>query len=186
MYKPEELQDIQERLLDYLFDGVSLKRSIEKLREYEVTQTEKTERGGKIKITQKPYEKLNRSTVYEWLNPKSPYYSSEFSDNYARTREDQGDYNADVVEDLAQDVVEGKLDPQAGRVAIDANKWAAGVKKPKKYGNKQYVEQKSQVTVSRQYYDLSCLTDEELDQYEALVVKIMRHNGEDPDEDPKQ
>ena len=77
-----------------------------------------------------------RQTVYLWLNENGTEYDKEFSDNYARAREESADIDAEKVEEIARKVIKGKIKPDAGRVAIDAIKWIAGVKKPKKYGNK--------------------------------------------------
>ena len=55
---------------------------------------------------------------------------------YARAKEESGDTDADNVNSIAERVLSGEIDPQAARVAIDAYKWSAGKKKPKKYGDK--------------------------------------------------
>lgn len=73
----------------------------------------------------------NYSTVMRWLNAHE-----EFSKNYTRAREAQGDADADSVGDIANLVLKGKVDPQAARVAIDALKWTAAKRAPKKYGEK--------------------------------------------------
>lgn len=70
-------------------------------------------------------------TVMRWAHE-----DAEFRQNYTRAREDQGDYDADSVAMLARKVACGELDHQAGRVAIDACKWTAAVRKPKVYGTK--------------------------------------------------
>ncbi len=43
---------------------------------------------------------------------------------------------ADEIRELAQRVERGKLDPNAGRVAIDALKWIASKLKPRSYGDR--------------------------------------------------
>lgn len=58
------------------------------------------------------------------------------SDQYARAREAQGDADADAIGDIAARVLSGEYDPAAARVAIDALKWSAGKRLPKKYGDK--------------------------------------------------
>ena len=170
MYKPEELALLRSQILDKCWQGKSLIKTLKEIEE--AHHKDKT----------KP--KVSRATVYEWLNPNSIYYEKQFSDDYARTREIQGDWNAEKVDDLAAMVESKELAPDVARVAMDAHKWSAGVKKPKKYGNKQYIEQKSAVTVQRAFYDMSCLSDKELETYDKLTRKIMVANGEDPDEDP--
>jgi len=68
-------------------------------------------------------------TVMTWLRERS-----DFRQSYALAREDQADADADAVGDIGEKVIEGTLDPQAARVAIDAKKWSAGIRKPAKYG----------------------------------------------------
>lgn len=70
-------------------------------------------------------------TVYRWLAAHP-----DFSQQYARAREESGHVAADGVSEVADDVRKGVLAPDAGRVVIDALKWAAGKRKPKVYGDK--------------------------------------------------
>ncbi len=55
---------------------------------------------------------------------------------YTRAKEESADTDADHVNDIAQRVLTKEVDPASARVAIDAYKWSAGKKKPKKYGDK--------------------------------------------------
>lgn len=71
------------------------------------------------------------STVYRWIAS-----NEVFRDQYARAREEQGESDADLVGDIASKVARGLIDPAAGRVAIDAYKWSAGRRLPKKYGDR--------------------------------------------------
>lgn len=71
------------------------------------------------------------STVMRWLSE-----NATFQENYARAHEDAGDADADKISDVAQRCLAGEFDPQAARVAIDALKWTAGKRKPKKYGDR--------------------------------------------------
>lgn len=71
------------------------------------------------------------STVCKWL-----IENKEFSEQYARAREEQADSFADEIIDIADSVA-----PEAGEVAkaklqIDARKWKASKMAPKKYGDK--------------------------------------------------
>ncbi len=75
-------------------------------------------------------------TVYNWLAKHE-----EFVQQYARAKEDSAEARADQIDDIADKVLEGEYDPQAARVAIDAFKWTSGKHKPKKYGDKQQIEQ---------------------------------------------
>lgn len=166
MITEENKAKIQTILYDQLWNGKSLITAVKK-----VNKTEGL--------------KVDRATIYRWLNKESEYYDPVFCDTFARTREIQGDYNADKIDDLSVKVEKKKLAPDIARVAMDGHKWAAAQKQPKKYGKKQYIEQKSEVKVSRQFYNLDCLTKKELEQYEVLTKKIMLANGEDPDADLK-
>lgn len=71
------------------------------------------------------------STVMRWLAA-----DESFREQYARAREAQGEADADLVGDIGARVLSGELDPQAARVAMDAAKWSAGKRLPKKYGDK--------------------------------------------------
>ena len=55
---------------------------------------------------------------------------------YAYAREAYADANADDIGYIGDQVLKGKYDPAAARVAIDAKKWTAGKMKPKKYADK--------------------------------------------------
>lgn len=74
---------------------------------------------------------MSYDAVFRWLRE-----NPEFAQNYARAREDQAEVDADAISDIAARVAKGELDPQAARVAIDAYKWTAGKRLPKKYGDK--------------------------------------------------
>ncbi len=70
---------------------------------------------------------------------------NEFLRMYMRAREDAGDTLADEIRELAKRVVDGTLEPNAGRVAIDALKWTASKLKPREYGDRAQVDLKSEV-----------------------------------------
>lgn len=85
------------------------------------------------------------STVFKWLNEHK-----EFSEQYARAREEQAESLADEIVSIAD---ESELDVKANgdvvfdatavarnRLRIDARKWVASKLKPKKYGDKLDVE----------------------------------------------
>ena len=72
----------------------------------------------------------SRDTVYAWLQ-KYP----DFSDNYARAREDRADVRSDRIDGYVLQLLDGKIDANQARVAIDAEKWQAGKEKPKRYGD---------------------------------------------------
>lgn len=73
----------------------------------------------------------SESTVFKWLRD-----IEAFSKQYARAHDAQADTNADMVANIAERVINKEIEPNAGRVAIDAYKWAAGKRNPKKYGDK--------------------------------------------------
>jgi hypothetical protein len=77
----------------------------------------------------------SRETLYAWLAEKT-----DFSDNYARAREDRADWRSDRIDDYVRQMLAGEIDPAAARVAIDAEKWQAGKEKPKRYGEFQRTE----------------------------------------------
>jgi len=59
----------------------------------------------------------------------------EWGERYARAKQESADFDADNVNYIAELCLRGKVDPANARVAIDAYKWSAGKKKPKKYGD---------------------------------------------------
>jgi hypothetical protein len=105
------------------------------------------------------------STIMKWLKQ----YPA-FAEQYAEARADQGDHDSDKVDDIAEKVLAGKLDPKAARVAIDAHKWAAAHRRPKKYGAKIEIEQSGSIAVTHTL-DVSGLSLEELDVLEKAMGK---------------
>ena len=88
---------------------------------------------------------LEYRTVLRWLDS-----NVEFSRNYARAREDQADYWADEIMELADQDPQMILNRSGEKVIdnawvthqknrIDARKWVASKLKPKKYGDKQEI-----------------------------------------------
>jgi hypothetical protein len=77
----------------------------------------------------------SRSTVFKWLND-----NQDFSDQYARAKEEQAEALADDIISIA----DGKGDDllltseinQRDKLRVDARKWVASKLKPKKYGDK--------------------------------------------------
>lgn len=90
--------------------------------------------GGSLLSILKSDEMPSRPTVYTWLNDAHPDFDEVFFNNYVRVREESGDYDAEKVPDIVDQMLTGEITPEQARVAIDAYKWTAGVKKPKKYG----------------------------------------------------
>ena len=104
------------------------------------------------------------ATIMKWLK-----LYPEFAEDYAEARSHQGDHDSDKVDDVAQQVREGKIDPQAARVAIDAYKWAAAHRRPKKYGAKVELEQSGSVSVTH-VVDVSGLSMDELNVLEKVFT----------------
>lgn len=71
------------------------------------------------------------STVTQWLQAHP-----EFAANYTQARVNAAEADADLVSDIRDRCIMGEIDPQAARVAIDAAKWTAGKRMPKKYGER--------------------------------------------------
>ena len=68
--------------------------------------------------------------VRKWLNADK---EGELVAQYARAREEQADFYADEIIDIANDTA---ILPEDRRIMIDARKWVASKLKPKKYGDK--------------------------------------------------
>lgn len=111
------------------------------------------------------------------LNPHMPSYPTvmrwirdnpDFAQSYTRACEDMADNDADKISDVADRVLKGEVDPQAARVAIDAYKWSAGKRRPKKYGDKVDVTQTTTVAVTHTL-DVSNLTLAELEALEKAL-----------------
>lgn len=74
-------------------------------------------------------------TVMTWLD-RYP----QFEHKYSRARVLQADNDADNIKDIAARALAKELPSDVARVAIDALKWSAGKRDPKKYGDRQAVE----------------------------------------------
>ena len=73
----------------------------------------------------------NAGTVFRWLARHE-----EFSQQYARAKEESAEADQDRLDEIAEKVLDGELEPQAARVAADIIKWSASKKRPKKYGDR--------------------------------------------------
>ena len=74
------------------------------------------------------------------------FVQPEWREKYARAREMQGDYYAERISDV-MDEIRTTDDAQMARVKIDALKWLAGKRKPKTYGDKVEQEHTGGVTI---------------------------------------
>ena len=71
------------------------------------------------------------SLFYEWMQ-KQP----GFAEKVARAREFRGLLRVERADDLADAVVEGRIEPNAGRIGILQEQWAAARETPRVYGDK--------------------------------------------------
>lgn len=74
-------------------------------------------------------------TWYDWLR-RIP----ELRSIYEMAVEERGNYYGERVNDIANETLEGKHDPKAARVAIDAYKWTSARMAPKNFGDRQTVK----------------------------------------------
>lgn len=91
----------------------------------------------------------SKSTVFRWIRTKE-----EFRDQYTRAKEESADALTDEMLDIADDSQldytetdeDGKRlnaeNIQRSRLKIETRKWLASKLKPKKYGDKQFIETK--------------------------------------------
>lgn len=71
-------------------------------------------------------------TILRWLEKNEPFRAQ-----YARARELQAENDVDEIIDIADSVKDGDANQiAAARLRVDARKWAASKKAPKKYGDK--------------------------------------------------
>ncbi len=113
------------------------------------------------------------TTIMKWLKD-----FPDFAENYAHARETSGDYDADKIKDIVDQVIDKTLDPNAARVAIDGLKWNAGKRKPKVYGDKLALggaEDLPAIKMSKQL-DVSHLS---LDELEVLGAALQKSLGQD-------
>lgn len=87
----------------------------------------------------------NNATVFRWLAA-----NRDFSDQYARAREDQAESLADEIVKIADEAE----DANVARLRVEARKWVASKLKPKRYGEKLELEHSGSIAT---------LTDEQLD-----------------------
>jgi len=112
-YTKQQIDESKEKIIQGLYEGKSLKS-----------------------ILDNDDSIPSRPIVYQWLNSDNDNYDKSFLNNYTCAREDSSDIDADKIEDLNQEIRDGKLEPGQARVIADNLKWIAGKKKPKKYGDK--------------------------------------------------
>jgi len=96
-----------------------------------------------------PDKMPDKATVFRWIRTKEG-----FRDQYARAKEESADALTDEMLDIADDsdldytktdddgVKLNSENIQRSRLRIDTRKWLASKLKPKKFGDKQYIETK--------------------------------------------
>lgn len=112
-YNSEEIKEFKEIIINGLSEGKSLKSILDNSKELPT-----------------------RATVYNWLNSNHVNYDESFLNNYVRAREESADIDAEKIQELAEKTLDGTYESSAARVALDAYKWSAGKKQPKKYGDR--------------------------------------------------
>lgn len=132
-FNHEERTSIQ----DYICQEIALGRSL-------VSICASGEKVGDIKVP-------GYTTVMRWREE-----DEDFREKYARAREDQADFHADKIVDIADTAT----DANVARLQIDARKWAAGKLKPKVYGDRLQLDADMRVN----------LTDEQLNARAALLI----------------
>ncbi len=79
--------------------------------------------------------------------------NEKFQHMYARARQDAADTLADEIRELAGRVEKGELEPNAGRVSIDALKWIASKLKPREYGDRAQIDVAASLDVTTRAID---------------------------------
>ncbi len=131
-WKDTDLKTMKAHIITRLWEGESLRKILKK----------------------QEIELPARQTIYSWLNPNSTTFDETFLDYYTQAREDQADLHSESILDIARRVIKGKVDPAAGRVAIQALQWTAGKMKPKKYGDKLDISHEGEIGGSINIYHI--------------------------------
>jgi hypothetical protein len=72
-----------------------------------------------------------QTLFYQWMQ-KQP----GFAEKVARAREFRGQARVARADDLVADIIAGKLDPNAGRIAVQHEQWAASREASRTYGDR--------------------------------------------------
>lgn len=133
-----------------------------------VTEEASTEPKKPVEYTAKIAEEIcTRVALGETLNaisrdPRMPSNKTmhawrlkheEFGNNYAHAREARADARSERIDSITEQMLQGLIEPNAARVAIDAEKWQAGKEQPKKYGDKLTLDGDLKVTMSEDQLD---------------------------------
>ncbi len=134
-----------------------------------------------LKTICKDEELPHVSTVLRWLTD-----NESFRDQYARAKEQQADFLAEEIIEIADDgsndfmvitkgnesyETENKEVTGRSRLRVDARKWVASKLKPKKYGEKIDLTSAGEKLNTPPLIDYSQLTDEQLAFLESLPIR---------------
>lgn len=78
----------------------------------------------------------SRATIYRWIRD-----IPSFQEKYNAAREYQGDYSADYLNDIGEDVRNEVLSADRARVMADIHKWLAARRAPRKFGDQININQ---------------------------------------------
>jgi hypothetical protein len=73
----------------------------------------------------------DKSTCYRWLGRHE-----DFAAMHGRARAARAVVRSDKIDEIIEGVLAGNIEPNAGRVAIDAHRWQASKEDPKGFGEK--------------------------------------------------
>ena len=82
-----------------------------------------------------------------------------FASKYSLAMENRGQVYADKISEIVDKVVDGLIDPNAGRVAIDGLKWMSMKLAPKKYGDVHKMEVKHETSYVDALKEISGIVD---------------------------
>jgi hypothetical protein len=104
---------------------------------------------------------VNRRTLLRWVDTHPA-----FAVGYAKAQQMQADWDADEIRDMIRRVIgplkegEDRLHHQDARLAIDALKWTASRRNPKKYGDKVEVDTPADGAIAKAYaFTVAALAD---------------------------
>lgn len=123
--------------------------------------------GESLRIICAPEDMPSTTTIYRWMRE----YPT-FRENYARAREEQGETVADQMSFLRNQLALGLIAPDVARVMMDAIKWEAGKRLPKKYGDRQQVELSGEVKRVLDVKALNDLPEEQLEQLRSILTAV--------------
>ena len=116
-------------------------------------------------------------TVSEKLNS-----DNGFASRYALAMENRGQVYADKITDTVNDMLEGKIDYNQARVAIDALKWQSAKLAPKKFGDVHRMEVKHEASYLDALKEVSKVVEGE----ETALPNTLRTREEAQDKDTIQ